>query len=63
MDPNTALDSLRDLTTKVIRGEVDAADRESVADQIAETFQGLDEWLSKGGFLPEQWVGNRTIVG
>lgn len=25
------------------------------ARDLAETFEGLDEWMSKGGFLPKAW--------
>lgn len=46
-DPNEALRELRHLIE--INGE------EDYSEEIAEKFQALDEWLSKGGFLPEDW--------
>jgi hypothetical protein len=48
MDPNVTLETLRDLLD---RYEVD----ESVVPEIVETFHGLDEWLTGGGFLPAEW--------
>lgn len=47
MDPNTALARLRELIGGK-RNVVGSA-------EVVETFQGLDEWLSKGGFLPQDW--------
>lgn len=26
-----------------------------VVEEVADYFAGLDEWLSKGGFLPRDW--------
>jgi hypothetical protein len=48
MDPNAALDQLRELLTGN-DGSIDDYER------AAEVFDGLDEWLSKGGFLPSAW--------
>jgi hypothetical protein len=30
--------------------------------EILELIDNLDEWLSKGGFLPQQWVNNDQLV-
>jgi hypothetical protein len=45
MDPTACLDELR--------AAVEAEDHEAAI----ELFVGLDEWLSRGGFLPAQWDG------
>lgn len=52
MDPNAALELLREWAERVIndpsyrpRGELDAA----------QAWQDLDQWLTKGGFLPRPW--------
>lgn len=53
MDPDKALEGLREL--------VDAYNRDDVADPLAhvemlvESFEALDEWLSKGGHAPSAW--------
>lgn len=55
MDPNPALEDLRfaidDLDTALRLEEV----RLPIAIAVVERFKILDEWLSKGGFLPEDW--------
>jgi len=48
MDPNETL--------RRIRAELDQAEWTSeTIEHVAEHFQALDEWLSKGGSLPESW--------
>jgi len=53
MDPNTTLDAIRDITKKV-ENHPDDLTTDDLA-QLAEYVVALDEWLSAGGFLPEQW--------
>jgi hypothetical protein len=55
MDPNEALAQLRDLL-KVIDHDADAT---QVLADFAVTFDGLDTWLSRGGFLPTAWKDAR----
>lgn len=43
MDPNVTLNRLREL-----------ADDNDV--EWANLFESLDDWLSKGGFLPSEWI-------
>ena len=54
MDPNEALKNARALAAAILKdGETwDSATR---AEELANAFEALDEWLSKGGFLPEAW--------
>ena len=56
MDPNEALKRIR----KLVEGAVgpSAYNEEQLA-ELAELFDGLDAWLSKGGFLPKDWNENR----
>ena len=49
MDPNAALEALRQLVKQVYSGA------RTDPWLFAEHFENLDEWLSKGGFLPEAW--------
>lgn len=44
MDPNSTLALLRSLRAS-----------ESTADEVIAAFDELDEWLSNGGFLPDDW--------
>lgn len=60
MDPNEALDRLRQVFVWWERGYADASDLASAI----EMFNDLDEWLSKGGALPEAWnQGLRGSLG
>jgi hypothetical protein len=54
MDPNETLRLLR-LTIKQLRVDEDPGVRKAHADEIADYFDALDEWLSRGGFPPEVW--------
>lgn len=59
MDPNEALERLRravaELKTEAQwRHEAALGD---VVTEMVEKFEALDEWLSKGGFLPTAWKG------
>lgn len=51
MDPTEALKDVRSLSERV-------RTTEQVSDNVGmliDTVEGLDEWISKGGFLPDQW--------
>ena len=50
MDPNALLDEIQKLC---VAG--DESDFMSLVWRVAE----LDEWLRKGGFLPDRWAANR----
>lgn len=49
MDPDEAL--------KRIRALYDADHDSYTAEELIDLIQGLDEWLSRGGFLPKAWIG------
>jgi hypothetical protein len=52
MDPNATLDRIRDL-----QGQAQASQRPLLLlMELSEAVQDLDEWLSKGGFLPDTWT-------
>jgi hypothetical protein len=55
MDPNETLRMLR-LTIKQMRADDNELIRKAHADEIAEYVEALDEWLSRGGFLPSAWA-------
>jgi hypothetical protein len=48
MDPEVTLHELRKLANK---GRWTKAD----AERFADLFNGLDHWLTIGGFLPKRW--------
>ena len=54
MDPNEALKAIRILVKSILSDETDGNDGQDLVD-LAEHVQALDEWLSKGGFLPDSW--------
>jgi len=59
MDPDAALARIRELASGIITGadslEMDDYDLSIDGQDLAEAFQGLDEWIMKGGFLPKDW--------
>lgn len=59
MDPDEALKKAREAAKGVIEGlSYEHRGQPSVEDYagvLAEAFEALDEWLSKGGFLPDDW--------
>lgn len=66
MDPNETLrmvrnyveriNRLRDAATESdLRTALESESTEEMAFAIAEYAEALDEWLSRGGFLPEAW--------
>jgi hypothetical protein len=54
MDPNAALARLRDLANGIDK-ENDHGRLAYLAEDMAVVFEGLDDWLSNGGFLPAEW--------
>lgn len=59
MDPNAALAEIRELLAQD-RRQLDAGGlhRDDAA-TLMERLEALDEWLSKGGFLPADWGQHR----
>jgi hypothetical protein len=63
MDPNEALKTTRDALIQVCCSLHDRSNGKycdvpeffQEAEHMVESFQALDEWLSKGGFLPADW--------
>lgn len=55
MDPNATLKRIRELVEAVLDHDLDDRDALDAAGYLADAVQALDQWLSKGGFLPEAW--------
>ena len=56
MDPNANLRELRELTAQFLKDW----DEERTPDtldvyRMAELVEALDEWITRGGFLPSDW--------
>jgi len=60
MDPNATLTALIELAGKVT-GQYDRYQPidPHAASTLAELATALNEWMSKGGALPEAWQANR----
>lgn len=53
MDPNACLNEIRRLTAK--RNNDPASFDSFDAATLCELVDGLDLWMTRGGFLPEEW--------
>jgi len=52
MDPNATLKEILELVQKLDRDEDQFSQDVS---QLCALIEGLDNWLSRGGFLPRRW--------
>ena len=52
MDPDKLLKDMREIANDIDTGDGHPYDR----DRLAELVLSLDEWLTKGGFLPKRWA-------
>jgi len=60
MDPNATLAIIRELAHIIHGGQHPAlAGDYETASRLAGAFQDLDEWLTRGGFLPTAWERRR----
>lgn len=55
MDPNALLAAMRKAVTLLENSE------DALTAEFAQSFKDLDDWLGKGGFLPEAWNKQTTI--
>lgn len=61
MDPNELLVALRDCAQDIQNGTDEYTFAET-AQTMAEKFEALDDWLSRGGFLPGSWQSTARNV-
>lgn len=63
MDPDRALANARAALARMRQYDdecgADYTPATEAADDLAEAFEALDGWLSKGGFLPKDWSAGR----
>jgi hypothetical protein len=55
MDPDSTLAALRDLISR-LRSAATTDTKADLADELADTVDDLDGWLTRGGFLPRAWA-------
>ena len=56
MDPTATLLAAREALARYEEAYRECSTEENMAaDDLAEAFENLDSWLSKGGFLPAPW--------
>jgi hypothetical protein len=56
LDPNEALKVLRAISARILRNiDEDVPLDGDEVNTLCESFQALDEWIAKKGFLPEAW--------
>jgi hypothetical protein len=56
MDPNAALAAIREAITSLQEPTDDTEDAWNQVDELVDHVVALDEWLTKGGFLPDAWA-------
>ena len=55
MDPDEALRKMR----QALKWYEEGLEDDDCEEQLVVSARALDEWLSKGGFLPKDWKGYR----
>lgn len=55
MDPTANLKEQLELAREFVDETVRYPDQLENAERLSELVLALDEWIRKGGFLPEQW--------
>lgn len=55
MDPTTLLHEIRRLITEIDNTE-SLAGKNAIRERVIDHVQNLDDWLSKGGMPPRDWL-------
>lgn len=72
MDPNAALEGIRTVIGRINTGPMDPEGMDDgelgewwldEALHLAELVEGLDRWLTTGGWLPRPWAEAREALG
>lgn len=56
MDPNEVLRLIRESVAELRNSDDDNTLDGSQVGQLVDAIEALDEWLTKGGFLPSAWA-------
>ena len=64
MDPDAALhDAHKALAEyRSAQDHENSGDAQTHAEELADAFEALDEWLTQGGFLPKDWQGTHVVL-
>lgn len=60
MDPNQALKNARKALARFRADET--TEQDDNACELVDAFEALDEWLTKGGFMPDAWYQRRGAI-
>ncbi len=69
MDPNATLAEIRRLIDDLDNGRCSPSQARRARADVADLFRALDEWITRGGFLPTAWqrpadrTADRTEAG
>jgi len=55
MDPNTTYGWIKEAWVRFDAAAGDAPEQGNIAREIHDYYAALDQWLSRGGFLPDAW--------
>lgn len=55
MDPDEALKNAREAEKSFRSAPIESSAERIAAIKLADAFEALDEWLSRGGFMPADW--------
>lgn len=55
MDPDTNLEEQLELSQEIVDSQETGFNHHEQSWRLAELVLALDEWVKKGGFLPQQW--------
>jgi len=69
MDPDEVLKKAREAAKRAQEAIEEDPDvhgngvrRDDATGDLVETFEALDRWLSKGGFLPKDWTRTNEVT-
>ena len=55
MDPNATLSRLRELSAEITKAFHAGDNATDMGAEMADLFDALDQWITRGGFLPTDW--------
>jgi hypothetical protein len=62
MDPNATLRDIREMIESLAMSQ-STDNLLDLGEELASAFEQLDNWLTGGGFLPDEWIRVRRMMG
>ncbi len=62
MDPDETLRQIRQIARDTVAGTISTDEAPDYLEELVDYAEGLDEWLTKGGFLPRAWTTGRSTT-